>query len=62
MAELRNLIKQFDEQAHIQDERRLKLEHMSAVVEKTKAEVEKLNGNQDEGPIEIFIKRKQAGS
>ncbi|OKL37006.1 phage terminase small subunit [Domibacillus mangrovi] len=61
MGELRNLIKQFDELAHIHDERRLKLEQMRVGIDKVKAEVEKLNGNQDEGPIEIFIKRKQAG-
>ncbi|MBT2688270.1 helix-turn-helix domain-containing protein [Bacillus sp. ISL-47] len=39
MGELRSLIKQFDEMAHINDERRLKLELMRANIEKTKAEI-----------------------
>lgn len=62
LSELRASIKQFDELAHIHDERRLKLEQMSIGIEKVKAEVEKLTSNNDEGPIEILIKRKQAGS
>ncbi|WP_018391834.1 phage terminase small subunit [Bacillus sp. 37MA] len=62
MAELRNLIKQFDEQAHVHDERRLKLEQMRIAIDKSKAEIEKLNSNNDDGPIEILIKRKQADS
>ncbi len=39
MGELRSLIKQFDEMAHIHDERRMKLELMRANIEKTKAEI-----------------------
>lgn len=39
MGELRSLIKQFDDMAHIHDERRLKLELMRANIEKTKAEI-----------------------
>lgn len=62
MAELRNLIKQFDEQAHVHDERRLKLESMQTAIAKSKAEVEKLSNNNDEGPIEIVIKRKGEGT
>ncbi|WP_082860635.1 phage terminase small subunit [Domibacillus aminovorans] len=58
MAELRNLIKQFNEQAHIHDERRLKLEGMQTAIAKSKAEVEKLTNNNNEGPIEIVIKRR----
>lgn len=58
MGELRGLIKQFDEMAHIDDERRLKLQMMQGSIDKTKAEIEKLNGNNDEGPIEIMISRK----
>lgn len=58
MGELRGLIKQFDEMAHIDDERRLKLQVMQGSIDKTKAEIEKLNGNNDEGPIEIMISRK----
>ncbi|WP_339148395.1 phage terminase small subunit [Sutcliffiella sp. BMC8] len=40
MSELRSLIKQFDEMAHIDDERRLKLEGMRLGIEKTKADTE----------------------
>lgn len=40
MSELRSLIKQFNELAHENDERRLKLEQMQNVIEKTKAETE----------------------
>lgn len=58
MSELRSLIKQFDEMAHINDERRLKLEQMRLGIEKTKAEVEKLSAGSDDKPIEILIKRK----
>lgn len=42
MSELRNLIKQFNEMASDNDERRLKLEQMQLGVEKTKAEIKKL--------------------
>ncbi|AEB62163.1 phage terminase small subunit [Bacillus sp. FSL K6-2819] len=41
MGELRSLIKQFDQLAHEQDERRLKLEQMRLNIEKTRNEVEK---------------------
>lgn len=59
MSELRSLIKQFDEIAHIEDERRLKLEQMSAGIQKTKAEVEKLTNDEDgDGAFEIIVKRK----
>ncbi|AUO14788.1 phage terminase small subunit [Priestia megaterium] len=58
MSELRSLIKQFDEIAHIEDERRLKLEQMTIGIKKTKAEVEKLELGDDVKPIEITIKRK----
>lgn len=57
MGELRSLIKQFDELAHVEDERRLKLEQMQLGIEKTRAEVDKLSSG-DDGPIEIMIKRK----
>ncbi|ALC81739.1 MULTISPECIES: phage terminase small subunit [Bacillus] len=43
MSELRSLIKQFNELAHEDDERRLKLEQMRLGIEKTKAEINKLN-------------------
>ncbi|MCM3395944.1 phage terminase small subunit [Cytobacillus oceanisediminis] len=45
MGELRSLIKQFDEMAHIQDERRMKLELMRANIEKTKAEIKQDGGD-----------------
>lgn len=61
MGELRSLIKQFDEMANIDDERRLKLEGMRLAIEKTKAAVEKLTSDNDDKPIEILIKRKQKG-
>ncbi len=61
MSELRGLIKQFDEMAHIDDERRLKLEGMRLGIEKTKAEVEKISTGSDDKPIEILIKRKSKG-
>ncbi|WP_034757768.1 phage terminase small subunit [Rossellomorea vietnamensis] len=47
MSELRSLIKQFDDIAHIEDERRLKLEQMSVSIDKTKAEITRLEGDQD---------------
>lgn len=42
MSELRGLIKQFEGLAHEKDERRLKLEQMRLNIDKTKAEVEKM--------------------
>lgn len=58
MSELRSLIKQFCEMAHDDDERRLKLEQMRVGIDRTKAEIDKLNGDGDDGPIEILISRK----
>lgn len=49
MSELRSLIKQFDEMAHVDDERRLKLEGMRLSIDKTKAELENLRGGNKEG-------------
>lgn len=59
MSELRSLIKQFNELAHEDDERRLKLEKMQLDVEKTKAEIVKINGEdnndyEDDGFIEAL--------
>jgi uncharacterized protein YjcR len=48
MSELRSLIKQFDEMANTNDERRLKLEQMKLGIEKTKAEIIKLRGEDNE--------------
>jgi uncharacterized protein YjcR len=42
MGELRSLIKHFDEIAHVNDERRLKLEQMRLGIEKTRVEVERI--------------------
>ncbi|MCY8995781.1 phage terminase small subunit [Bacillus inaquosorum] len=53
MAELRNLIKQFDELAHTEDERRLKLEHMRLNINKKKLEIEELT--EEDKPFEITI-------
>ena len=44
MAELRSLIKQFDDMASINDERRLRLEQMRLNIDKSKAELAQLNG------------------
>lgn len=62
MSEFRSLIKQFNEMAHEDDERRLKLEQMQLNIDKTKVEVEKISTNKGDGPIEILIKRKGDGS
>lgn len=43
MSELRSLIKQFNELAHDTDERKLKLQLMQANMDKTKAEIDKIN-------------------
>ncbi|WP_342490132.1 phage terminase small subunit [Bacillus sp. FSL R5-0443] len=56
MAELRNLIKQFDELAHSEDERRLKLEHMRLNINKKKLEIEELT--EEDKPFEITIVNK----
>ncbi|TDQ35269.1 phage terminase small subunit [Aureibacillus halotolerans] len=56
MGEFRSLVRQFDEMAHADDERRLRLEQMSLNVEKTKAEVDKANNNNDDS-INIVISR-----
>jgi uncharacterized protein YjcR len=45
MGELRSLIKQFNDIAHEDDERRLKLEQMQLNADKTKAEIEKLSSD-----------------
>ncbi|MEK5212329.1 phage terminase small subunit [Bacillus sp. FSL R5-0603] len=56
MAELRNLIKQFDGLAHSKDERRLKLEHMRLNINKKKIEIEELT--EEDKPFEITIVNK----
>jgi uncharacterized protein YjcR len=57
MGELRSLIKQFDEMAHIHDERRLKLELMRANIEKTKAEIKQEGGD---GSKVVIVNDKEA--
>jgi uncharacterized protein YjcR len=47
IGELRTSLRQFEEMANADDERRLKLESMQLGVKKTKAEIEKLQGNKD---------------
>jgi uncharacterized protein YjcR len=44
-AELRNLIKQFNDLAHDTDERRLKLEQMQLNIDKTKVEISNIQGD-----------------
>ena len=58
MGELRSLIKQFDALAHEEDERRLKLEQMRLNIDKTKAEIERLNDDENDSTFEIIIKDK----
>ncbi|NBJ71036.1 MULTISPECIES: phage terminase small subunit [Clostridia] len=58
MGELRSMLKQFYELANYDDDRLLEVERMRAVIDKTKAEVEKITDNNDSDPIEIMIKRK----
>ncbi|WP_404407714.1 phage terminase small subunit [Jeotgalibacillus malaysiensis] len=62
MAELRSAIKQFNEMAHEDDERRLRLEQMTLNIEKTRIETEKIQNKDSEGPIEIMISRKKRDS
>ncbi|WP_404358488.1 hypothetical protein LG291_07900 [Cytobacillus firmus] len=57
MSELRSLIKQFGEMAHIHDERRLKLELLRANIEKTKAEI-KQEG--EDGSKVVIVNDKEA--
>ncbi|WP_163142854.1 phage terminase small subunit [Bacillus sp. 22-7] len=57
MGELRSLIKQFDEMAHIHDERRLKLELMRTNIEKTKAEIKQEGGD---GSKVVIVNDKEA--
>lgn len=66
MSEFRSLTKQFNEMATIGDERRLKLEQMQLGIHKTKAEIEKIEGDSNKGGSEdwvsslndVFTKRK----
>ncbi|MBU8888107.1 phage terminase small subunit [Bacillus sp. FJAT-27001] len=57
MGELRSLIKQFDQLAHEQDERRLKLEQMRLNIEKTKKAVNSGDGNTQENDIAAMLRK-----
>ncbi|MGF7533639.1 phage terminase small subunit [Bacillus mexicanus] len=57
MGELRSLIKQFDQLAHEQDERRLKLEQMRLNIEKTKKAVNGGEGNTQENDIAAMLRK-----
>lgn len=48
ISSLNSLIKQFDEMANADDERRLKLEQMGLNIQKTKAEIKKISGDEDD--------------
>lgn len=58
MAELRNMLKQYVEMANYDDDRLLEIERINAAINKTNSEIERINGNNDDGPIEIMITRK----
>lgn len=58
MGELRNMLKQFNEMAHEDDYRLLELEKMRLAIDKTKAEIDNMNDDEDDNPIQIVIKRK----
>lgn len=55
MAEYRNLIKQFKDLAHDEDERKLKLQLMQHQIDKTKKETEKLSQDTGDDLEEIII-------
>lgn len=56
MAEYRNLVKQFLDMAHDEDERKLKLTSMQANIDKLKAETDKIaKENSNDAPSEITI-------
>ncbi|MEN2467901.1 hypothetical protein AAIB49_17895, partial [Ornithinibacillus sp. JPR2-1] len=56
MSELRNLIKQFNDLAHDDDERKLKLQLMQANIKKAEVEAERLSKeNTDDESEEIII-------
>jgi len=56
MSELRSLVKQFDELAPDNDERKLRLQVMQANIDKTKAEIDRINKeSHTDAPPEITI-------
>lgn len=57
MGELRSLIKQFDQLAHEEDERRLKLEQMRLNIEKAKKDINGDNGNSKENEVATMLRK-----
>ncbi|MGG4039908.1 phage terminase small subunit [Heyndrickxia ginsengihumi] len=55
ISELRSLIKQFNELAHDEDERRLKLEQMKLNIDKTKAEIKEISNETDSNDHTIIV-------
>lgn len=55
MSELRSLIKQFNELAHEDDERRLKLQKMQLDIDKSKAEIDKLKQEEKKTTTTITV-------
>ncbi|AWP37782.1 hypothetical protein DXF96_00200 [Heyndrickxia coagulans] len=55
MSELRSLIKQFNELAHEDDERRLKIEQMQLNIDKTKAEIKEITNESNPDDRTIII-------
>ncbi|MEC2222866.1 MULTISPECIES: phage terminase small subunit [Heyndrickxia] len=55
MSELRSLIKQFNELAHEDDERRLKLEQMQLNIDKTKAKIKEITNESNPDDRTIII-------
>src|SRR5699024_2747812 len=52
MAELRNMLKQYIELATYDDDRLLEVQRMQAMIDKTKAETERISRETDTGDIE----------
>ena len=55
MSELRSLIKQFNDLAHENDERKLKLQLMQANIDKVKAETENLTGSGESNAVDDWV-------
>jgi len=55
MSELRSLIKQFNEMATEDDERRLKLQKMQLDIDKSKAEIDKLKQEEKKTTTTITV-------
>lgn len=60
MTTLASLIKQFDELANKDDERRMKLEQMKLGIEKTKAEIKEITDESDSNNRVIIVNDKEA--